>query len=307
VFWKGGLMRIKMKKINSKRYETVSGILFVLPQMLGIIIFSLIPIVFSLYLSFTKWDFISGFDNIEWIGLKNYINIWKDVGFTDSMRNTIIFSLATVFAQLVLGLVIAVLINNYVFKSTFFKVAFFVPYISSLVAVSVVFKALLQPSNGPLNNFLASLGMTDLPGWFADQKWSLIAIILLTIWRELGYFVIVYIAAIKGISKELYESSNIDGAGGFKSFWYITKPMVAPTTFFLMVTGLIGSFKAFDQIAVTTQGGPGTSSSVLVYYIYNSAFNFYKMGYASSMAWVLFVLIFIVTMLQFNRQKSSIE
>ncbi len=287
--------------------DNVSGYLFILPQMLGIIVFSVIPILFSLYLSFTEWDFISGFDNIHWVGIKNYISIWKDVAFTDSFRNTIVFSVATIILELGLGVLVAVLIDKYVYGSGYFKVAFFIPYISSLVAVSVVFKAMLQPSYGPVNQFLMAIGITNPPKWFGDYKWSLAAVIMLTVWRDLGYYVIVFLAALKGVAKELYEAASLDGAGRFKQFIYITVPMIKPTTFFLMVTGIIGSFKAFDQIAVTTQGGPGTSSSVLVYYIYNSAFRFYKMGYASSMAWVLFVLIFVITIVQWKFQKVDVE
>mgnify|MGYP001484094829 FL=1 len=300
-------MKRKGGKTNYKTKENIAGYLFLAPQMLGVLVFSVIPIIFSFYLGFTDWDYISGFDNIEWVGLKNYIDMWKDVAFVDSLINTLIFTASTVILELGLGVVVAVIIDKRVYGSGYFKVAFFIPYISSLVAVSVVFKAMLQPTYGPVNQFLMSLGIDNPPGWFGDAKWSLAAVILLTLWRDLGYYVIVFLAALKGVSKELYEAAALDGASGLKQFFYITVPMIRPTTFFLMVTGVIGSFKAFDQIAVTTQGGPGTSSSVLVYYIYNSAFKFYKMGYASAMAWVLFILIFVVTLIQWKHQNVDVE
>jgi multiple sugar transport system permease protein len=300
-------MKLGHRTINKQVKENMMGYLFILPQFLGVIVFSVIPIVFSLYLSFTEWDFLSGFSNIKWIGMKNFIDIWKDVAFTDSLKNTLVFSVATIVFELGLGVVVAVLIDKYVYASNYFKVVFFIPYISSLVAVSVVFKAILQPSFGPVNQFLMAIGITNPPKWFGDYRWSLTAVIMLTVWRDLGYYVIVFLAAVKGVSKELYEAAALDGGNGLQQFWYITLPLVKPTTFFLMVTGIIGSFKAFDQIAVTTQGGPGTSSSVLVYYIYNSAFRFYKMGYASAMAWVLFVLIFIITLIQWKYQKIDVE
>lgn len=280
---------------------------FIMPQVIGMLIFTFIPVVFSLYLSFSDWDMISGLGNIHLVGFKNFINMWKDTAFVQSFWNTIIFSIVTVVLELCVGLVFAVIINKAVYGSTYFKIAFFIPYISSLVAVSVVFKALFQPTNGPVNQFLMSIGISNPPGWFGDSNWSLFAVILLTVWRDLGYYIIVDLAALKGVSPELYESARIDGANVVTQFFKITIPMIKPTTFFLMVTGIIGSFKAFDQIAVTTQGGPGSSSSVLAYYIYTSAFNYYKMGYASSMAWVLFILIFIVTMVQWKKQNTDIE
>lgn len=292
---------------NKKRghvSENIQGYLFILPQMIGIILFSLIPVVFSFYLSFTDWDYISGFKNINLIGIKNYINMWSDVAFTDSLKNTLIFSLATVALEIGLGVVIATIINRYVYASKYFKVAFFIPYISSLVALSIVFKAMLQPTFGPVNQLLRAIGIDNPPGWFGDYKWSLAAVILLTAWRELGYYVIVFIAGLKGVAEELYEAASIDGANEIQKFRYITWPSIAPTTFFLTTMGIIGSFKAFDQIAITTQGGPGTSSSVLVYYMYTSAFKYYKMGYASSMAWVLFIVIFAVTLIQWRCQKD---
>lgn len=294
-------------KLRKSALENLYGWLFIGPQMLGILVFSILPVLFSFYLSFTSWDFVSGFDNINFIGLKNYINIWKDVAFTASLKNTIVFSFAVVILELVLGLVIATVIDRVTYCSTYLKVAFFVPYISSLVAVSVVFKAILQPTYGPVNQFLMGIGIQNPPGWFGDQNWSLFSVVLLTVWRDLGYYVIVFTAALKGISNELYEAADIDGANGISKFFAITIPLVKPTTFFLMVTGVIGSFKAFDQVAITTQGGPGTSSSLLVYYVYNSAFSYYKMGYACSMAWVLFALIFIVTVLQWRFQNTDVE
>lgn len=300
-------MKSILGKMKNQQRENIAGYLFLAPQMLGVLIFSVIPIAFSFYLGFTDWDYISGLDNIEWVGLKNYVDMWKDVAFRDSLINTFIFTAATVLLELALGIVVAVIIDKRVYGSAYFKVAFFVPYISSLVAVSVVFKAMFQPTYGPVNQFLMSIGIQDPPGWFGDAKWSLAAVILLTVWRDLGYYVIVFLAALKGVPKDLYEAASLDGASGLRQFFSITVPMVRPTTFFLMVTGIIGSFKAFDQIAVTTQGGPGTSSSVLVYYIYNSAFKFYKMGYASAMAWVLFIIIFIVTLIQWKYQKVDVE
>jgi len=300
-------MRSVRRRNTRQRKENLTGFLFVLPQFLGLIIFSALPLIFSLLISFTKWDYISGFDTIKWVGLKNYKLMWMDPSFIASLKNTLVFTFATILMELGLGLVAAIVIDKYVYASSYFKVAFFIPYISSLVAVSVVFKALLQPTYGPVNQFLMSIGISDPPKWFGDSKWSLTAVILMTVWRQLGYYVIVYLAALKGVPSELYEAASLDGAGTIKKVRYITVPSIRPTLFYLMVTGVIGSFKAFDQIAITTQGGPGNSSSVLVYYIYNSAFHYYKMGYASAMAWVLFALIFVVTMVQWKYQKVENE
>lgn len=284
--------------------ENYWAVLFLLPSSVGFLIFILFPVLFSLFLSFTEWNLLSGFGGIKFVGLKNFAHMFRDNVFSISLRNNLFFTLTTVPIGIALALVLAVLIKNYSYFKTYMKISFFLPYISSIVAVSIVWKVMLHPSLGPVNQFLASMGIEDLPRWFQDRNWALPSIIALSIWQNMGYNLIIYIAALTAIPPELYEAARIDGANPVQEFFHITIPMVSPTTFFMFIINLIGSFRVFDQISVITDGGPGNATNVLAYYIYKNAFTYYNMGYASSIAWFLFVIIFALTLLQRRVQKT---
>lgn len=290
-----------------KRQETLNGILFILPSFLGFAIFVFLPTFFSLVLSFTKWDFVTTLDKIKFIGIDNFIEIFKDEWFISSLINNLKFAMVVLPAGTILSLICAVIINKFIYGKNIFKVLFFLPYISSIVAISVVFGMMFHPSQGPVNQFLMSLGVTNPPKWLGDMKWALSVIMIISIWHNLGYNIIIYIAALTGIPKELYESADIDGATPFKQFLKITIPMVSSTTFFLVIMGIIGSFKVFDIISVLTDGGPGQATTVIAFLIYRSAFIYGKMGYASAIAWVMFLIIFIVTIFQWIMQKRFVN
>jgi multiple sugar transport system permease protein len=181
------------------------------------------------------------------------------------------------------------------------------PYISSIVAVSIVFQLLFQPSYGPINQFLKSIGVSNPPKWLADIHYALPSVMIIMTWVGIGFCLIVYMAALQSISKDLYESADIDGAGPWTRFRRITFPLVSPTTFFLLVTGLISSFKSFDIIKVLTEGGPSYSTSVVTYYLYTTAFENLKTGYASSMAWALFGCVLLITIFQLYGQKKWVN
>jgi len=289
------------RSLQSK--DTLAGYLFILPSYLGFAVFVLFPVVFSLILSFTDWNFISGIDTMKFIGLKNYVRLMSDEWFIDSAINTLIYAFTTVPIGLGIALVLASVVNRYIFFANITKMLMFLPYISSVVAVSVVWMVMLHPSYGPVNSFLMSLGVENPPRWFVDMDWALPSIIAMSIWRQLGYMVLVYVAALKAIPDELYEAAEIDGASAAQKFFKVTIPMVSPATFFLLVMGMIQSFRVFDEISVITQGGPGTSTTVLAYYMYRAAFEYYEMGYASAITWAMFVLIFGVTLFQWHGQK----
>lgn len=294
------------KKLASK--ETLTGLLFILPSLCGFLVFTLIPVIISLFLSFTEWNFMQGWDAIKWVGLKNYTKLFTDEWFLNSYKNNILFTLVTVPVLIFLGMVIATIVNKYIFGGGAVRVMLFIPYIASVVAVCTVWMVLLQPSYGPVNEFLRAIGIENPPGWLADFKWSLPSIMLIYVWQQVGYYSIVFIAGLKGISEDVYEAAKVDGASAIRQFFSITVPLVSPTTFFLTIMGVIGSFKVFDQISVLTQGGPGSSSSVMAYYVYRTAFEYYDMGYANALAWALFVLIFLVTLIQWKMQdKFSVE
>lgn len=293
-------------KLRSKRAitENIWGLLFIIPSFIGFMVFFLFPVLVSLILSFCKWNLSSGFSDIKFIGFDNFKGILNDQWFTDSMKNSLIFTVSTVVVGIGLSLVLAVIISKMVFFKNAIKLMFFIPYISSSVSVAIVWMVVLQPTHGPVNQFLRSIGIQQPPNWLADVHWALPALIGMYIWQNLGYNMVVYMAGLSSISPELYEAAEIDGANGFKKFTAITIPMVSPTTFFLVIMGIINSFKVFDQVQVLTEGGPGTSTTTIALYIYREAFKFYDMGYASAAAWTMFLIIFTVTLIQFRGQKK---
>ena len=249
-------------------------------------------------------NFMEGWGAIKFTGLENYIRLFTDEWFINSYRNNIVFTLITVPALLALGLVLAVIINKYIWGGGVVRILIFIPYIASVVAVCTVWMVLLQPSYGPINSFLRAIGIENPPGWLTDFKWSLPSIMIIYIWQQVGYYAIVFLAGLKGISEDVYEAASIDGASTIRQFFSITIPLISPTTFFLAIMGIIGSFKVFDQISVLTQGGPGSSSSVMAYYVYRTAFEYFDMGYANTLAWALFVLVFAVTLVQWKLQSK---
>lgn len=298
-------MKTVKKKIDK---EFCVGIAFILPGLMGFLIFVLLPVIASLGLSFTKWNFMEGFDAIKFTGFENYKQLVNDEWFINSFKNNIIFTLVTIPMLIVLGLVVANIVNKHIFGGGIVRIMLFIPYIASVVAACTVWMVLLQPSYGPVNQFLMTLGIDNPPRWLSDTKWALPSIMVIYIWQQLGYYVIVFISGLKGIPHDVYEAAQIDGASNFKQFFYVTVPLISPTTFFLTTMGIIGSFKVFDHISVLTQGGPGSSSSVMAFYIYRAAFEQHKTGYANTLAWALFVLIFIVTIVQWKLQdKFTIE
>lgn len=293
----------KRKRKNVEN-EVLPAVLFLLPSFLGFMVFYFFPVISSLVLSFTKWDLSSGLGNIKFVGLGNFKAIMRDVWFTDSMKNSLVFTASTVVIGTALALLLAVLISRAAYFKQTLKAVFFLPYISSTVAVAIVWMIVLQPKFGPMNQFLRAVGVANPPKWLADVNWALPSLIAMYIWQNLGYNMIVYISGLTSISTELYEAAEVDGAGPVKKFFHITVPMIAPTTFFLLIMGIINSFKVFDQVQVLTQGGPGSSTAVLALYIYRQAFRFYNMGYASASAWVMFLIIFAVTLIQMRGQRK---
>lgn len=295
-----------MKKRGLKRSqrEFLTGMGFILPSLLGFLIFTFIPVVISLGLSFTSWNFMEGLGGIKFNGLDNYIRLFSDEWFINSYKNNIIFTAVTVPVLIALGMVMATIINKYIYGGGVVRTMIFIPYIASVVAVCTVWMVLLQPSYGPVNEFLRSIGIENPPGWLADFKWSLPSIMIIYVWQQVGYYSIVFLAGLKGLPEDVYEAARVDGASPVRQFFSLTVPLISPTTFFLTIMGIIGSFKVFDQISVLTQGGPGSSSSVMAYYVYRTAFDYFEMGYANTLAWALFVLVFLVTLVQWKMQAK---
>ncbi|XID92918.1 carbohydrate ABC transporter permease [Paenibacillaceae bacterium WGS1546] len=287
--------------------EAFIGWMFILPAIAGLAVFMIIPMILSFIISFTDWNYLDGIEGIRIAGFGNYVSMWRDEWFIDSLKNNFIFALVTVPATMVFSLLCAIVLNKGVFLKKSIRLMLFVPYISSMVAVSIVWSNLFNPTQGPINQFLRGLGVDNPPGWLSSMEWALPAIIIMTIWYNVGYNMIIYLAGLQNIPKDLYEAVRIDGAGPFKSFMNVTLPLLSPTTFFVMITCIINSFQVFIAVFIMTQGGPGTSTTVLTYYAYKAGFGFYKMGYASAMAWILFLIILIITVLQWKGQKRWVH
>ncbi len=265
----------------------------------------LFPVLFSLILSFCEWDLISGFQNIRFAGLENYQGLISDDWFVSSLMNNFRYSIVVVSVTMVLSLVVAYFINDKVYFKKFLRTAFFMPYIANIAAISVVWIALYQPSQGPLTRIVQTFGVAS-PKWLASPATALNSIMLMTIWVGLGYNIVIYLAGLQNVPGELYEAAEIDGANSFAKFMHVTLPSLSHTTFFLLTTTIINSFQVFGPINIMTQGGPARSTTVLVYYMYLLAFRYHKMGKASAVAWVLFGIIFVVTLLQFRSREKSI-
>ena len=298
-------MYLKLK-LSRQAKTDLSGYTFILPNILGMLIFTVFPLLFSLFISFTDWDFTQGIGNWDFNFGMNYIEMWKDEWFTSSLFNTILYSLAVVPISIFLSLILAVILESYCFAKVPMKLAMFMPYISNIVAVAIVWVMMYSPW-GPFTLMVKALGWENPPAWLGDYNWALVAVIIMSIWSSIGYNILIYSSAIQGLPQDVYEAADVDGANEITKFFKITVPSLTPTTFFLVITTLITSFQVFAPIQIMTRGGPGTSTSVLVYYIYTAGFSFFRMGYASAIAWILFLLLLIVTLIQWRGQKKWVS
>ncbi|WP_261807987.1 carbohydrate ABC transporter permease [Paenibacillus sp. N3.4] len=291
-----------MSKHNRK--EQVAGYLFILPNFLGVLFFVILPLLFSFMLIFADWDYLKGLAGLSFAGFGNLKKLANDDYLWHALRNNFILTGVTVPSAMAIGLVLAVLLNRHVYAKGVLRTLFFLPYVSSLVAVSVVWSVLYNAQNGPINAFLKSLGVDNPPGWLGSASWALPAVIIMIVWTYIGYTMVLYMAGLQGIPKDLYEAASIDGATGMRQFFNITIPMLKPTTFLIAVTLIISTFQVFAVVSVMTQGGPVNSTMVIAYHIYITAFQNFKMGYAAAMSWVLFVIIFSITLIQWRSQKK---
>jgi multiple sugar transport system permease protein len=279
---------------NAAQKEALWGYAFIAPIMLGFIVFMLYPLLDSFYLSFTNSD---GITQPQIIGFQNYIKLFHDKDFLKSLRVTIYYVLGTVPIGTIIALLIALLLNTKIKFITIYRSAFFIPVITSMVAVATVWKWIYNTDYGLLNGLLSELHIHQ-PDWLASENWALIAVIIMSIWKGIGFNMVIFLAGLQGISPSLYEASKIDGANSFQRLFYITIPLLRHTMFFVVIMAIIGSFQVFDQVYIMTNGGPNNSTSVIVFYIYQNAFMFFKQGYASAMAYILFAIIFIATLIQ---------
>jgi len=280
--------------------EAVIAYLFLLPNILGFLAFTAIPVFAALAMSFFDWDLLLGH---TFTGVENFRELLtNDETFRHSVRNTAYYVALSVPLSVALGLGIALLTNQALRGITIFRAIFLLPYVTITVALSLVWKWLYLPKIGLINQALGWFGITG-PSWLTSTTWAMPAIIIMGVWKSFGYNMVLFLAGLQSIPQHLHEAAMLDGASVWQRFRYVTLPMLAPTTFFVVVISVIGSFQVFDQALVMTNGGPGIATTTLVLYIFNVGFQSFHMGYAAAIAWVLFAIIFVFTLIQFRAQR----
>ena len=269
---------------------------FVLPALIGTMIFIVIPVFFSFYLSFCHWDLLT---KIKFVGFENYITLLTSPSFGLIIKNTFVFALSTAIIAIIIPLILAAVLNNKIRGTKFFKTAYFLPFITPMIVVAIAWEWIFDPNNGLLNYILkANIN------WLYDTKTAMLALIIVSSWKLIGYNMVILLSGFSGINQNLYEASKIDGANQIQTFFRITLPLLSPTIFFVMVITTISSFQVFDLIYLMTQGGPMDSTNVLVYWIYKNAFEFFNIGEASAGAYILFLIILLLTIVQWKTRKQ---
>jgi multiple sugar transport system permease protein len=289
---------------RSRRTPTRVGWLFIAPNVLGFVAFTLVPLVAGLGIAFTDWNVVSGLSGIKFVGLKNFITLVTDLKFWQSVLRTIFYAGVSVPGTMLLGLLLAMALNRDVPGRIALRAIFFIPHIVSSIAVGMVWLLLLSPDNGIVNLGLNKIGVSKPPDWLVSQTWSLPSLVLITVWSGVGYCAIIYLAALQSLPPDLREAALLDGAGPFRRFTAITWPSLMPTTTFLGVTMMISHSQGFGLIAFLTQGGPGDSSTVLSYYMYQEGFQYYRFGYAAAIGVMSFLGVLGLTALLWRFQKG---
>jgi multiple sugar transport system permease protein len=286
-------------QLSERQREEIAGWLFALPWVIGFLVFTLGPMVASAYFSFTDWDIISP---IRWTGLANIrIALSRDPLVWQSLKVTSIYAFASIPLQIVFGLVVALFLNTDIRGLQFYRTIYYLPSVLSGVAVALLWRWIYAPDYGLINSFLATLGIRG-PGWLGDARWALPSLIGMSLWH-VGGGIVVYLAGLQGVPTELYEAAEVDGARWWSRFWHITIPMITPVLFYQLVTGIIAALQVFTQALIMTNGGPHNATLFYMLYLYRNAFQFFKMGYASVLAWILFFYILALTALVFRSSQ----
>lgn len=289
---------------NNRMREAVEAYILILPMIVGLIIFTAGPVFASLYFSFTRWNLLS---SPKWQGLDNYIELFtNDPLFWTTIKNTAYYVLGTVPTGTVLALLLAIALNQKIRMLAVFRTIYFLPVVSSVVAISVLWLWLYQADFGLINEFLRFLGFRGVR-WLSSTTWAMPAIIIMSIWHGLGYNIVIFIAGLQGIPQDYYEAATVDGASSWRKFLNITIPLISPVSFFVIALSIINSFQVFAQAYVMTQGGPVNATKTIVYYLYQQGFMHFHMGYASALAYVLFIIIVALTLFQFWFQRRWVH
>ncbi len=285
------------KKVNW--HEAIWGYILIAPAFIFVFIFVFLPVISAFGISFTDWNLIN---TPKLVGTANYIKIFTDPVAVKTLLNTLYFTFVSVPISLALSLILAVLLNKKIHGITFFRTAYYIPVISSTVAVAMIFRWIFDSNYGLMNQFLGLFGVLSI-NWLTDTRYAMIAVIIVTIWRSLGFNMIIYLAALQEIPKEINDAAAIDGANEIQKFFHITIPLVSPSIFFTLITSLISSFQSFDLVYNMTNGGPARATYLVGYYIWEQAFKYLHMGYGAAIAFVLFLAILILTLIQWSLRR----
>lgn len=288
---------------SSSAKEALAGYVFLLPNLIGFLVFTSIPVLASLILSFVEWDLLS---SPKFVGLANFVMLMKDPLFWKYCANTI-YMMASIPLGMGGSLLLALALNQKLKGIVIFRTIYFLPTLCSGVAIYMLWRLIYNPEFGVLNVAITKFGellhlnLTG-PQWLTDEKWAKPALILMGVWQSVGgYNMILYLAALQGVPRDLYDAAEVDGANAWQKFWAVTWPQISPTTFFIAIMSVIGGFQAgFDPAYIMTGGGPNGSTTTIIYYLYNNAFQWHQMGYAAAIAWVLFIIVFAVTLIQWR-------
>ena len=293
------MINFSQRNLN-KRHETILGWLMVSPWLIGFICFSALPMFASLIISFTEWDMLS---KPEWVGFDNYKTLFfEDPLALHSLNITILFTIVSIPLNIVFGLALAMLLNTSIRGLAIFRTIFYLPAILSGVAVALMWRWIFSTEFGLLNALLSMIGIEG-PAWLTDRIWVLPSFVIMRLW-SVGGGMIIYLAGLQSIPTNLYEAANIDGANWWHRTRFITLPMLSPTIFFQLIVGFIFSMQIFTEAFIMTNGGPADASLFYLLYLYRQAFQYFDMGYASALAWVLFVVILVLTIILFKTGKS---
>lgn len=286
------------------RSEERTAWLFLVPSLMLFLMFTALPVVTAFAISFSSWDL---FNPPRFIGLRNYTTLWSDPIFRQVLGNTGYFVLAAVPLQMLLGLLCALGLNRRIPGQGIFRTLFFLPAVTSTVGAGLVWAWLFNSNFGLINMGLSMLGVTTLPRWLVSSDWAMPSVIIVAVWQSLGYSMVLFLAGLQNIRQEIYEAAAIDGATGWARFRHITLPLLSPITFFVLIISIIGSFQVFELVYVMTKAGPANATNTLVYYIYQNGFQFYQMGYASAAAMVLFLIVLVLTLVQYRLQDRWVH
>lgn len=284
---------------------------FLLPSLIGMLIFSLLPLVISGLISLTDWN---GLDKLtdpnflqeHFIGLENYKRILTTPEFWKTLGNTAEYIVLYIPFMLAASLLVAYLLSRPHRAIGVFRVVYYIPVLTSWVAASLIWKSVLSPQYGALNGILKIFGITG-PGWLTDEKWAMPAIVLVSVWKDMGFFGLILLSGVVGINKTYYEAASLDGANGWTKFFRITLPLLTPSIFYVLIVGMINAFQLFPQIMIMTGGGPNGATQVMVERIYNYGFRYYRMGYAAAFSWILFAIIMVFTAIQMKGQERWVH